>query len=276
MKFLKGRTVADSFTLEGVGIHTGEIAKITVHPSAKRGIFFYKNGVKIPALHRYVANTTAGTDLCRDGRCVKTVEHIMAAFYLLGIDSAVVEVEGPEIPIADGSAKPFVELIQSVGIEELEHPQVYLKIILPDVLKPNGIFERVRPYEGERFVYDGFFPYLGRRWAVYEGEVEEALIGARTYVDLDTVPFMWLNNLGRGGNLVNTLPLNEGCDYLVYSSEPAYHKLLDLIGDMALLGARLLGELYSFKGNHHLNHLMRERILKMGIAKRFVPEVEEI
>lgn len=274
MKFLKGRTVADSVSLEGVGIHTGEISKITIHPSAKRGIFFYKKGVKIPALHHYVANTTAGTDLRKDGEWVKTVEHLMAALYLLGIDSAVVEVEGSEIPIADGSAKPFIELIQSVGIEELDHPQVYLKVVFPDVLKPNGIFERIRPYEGERFIYDGFFPYIGRRWAVYEGEVSEALIGARTYIDVETVPFMWLNNLGKGGSLVNTLPLNENCDYLVYSSEPAYHKLLDLIGDMALLGARLLGELYSFGGNHTLNHFMRERILKMGIAQTVVPEGE--
>ena len=274
MKFLRGRTLKDSVTLKGVGIHTGEVSRITIHPSAKRGIYFYKNGVKIPALHQYVVNTVASTDLCNDGKCVRTVEHLMAAFYLLGIDSAVVEVEGLEIPIADGSAKVFFDLISDVGIEELDHPQRYFKIVRPEEVRPNGIFARLKVYNGERLVYEDVFNHLGRRKAVYEGEAWEALVGARTFCYIEDVPLLWLLNLGRGGNPINTLPLDENLCYLVYGDEPVNHKLLDLIGDIALVGGRIWGEIYSSGGNHTLNHMVREVILKGGVAKEFYPPLE--
>ena len=267
LPFVKGRTLRKAVSIEGVGIHTGQLAKITVHPSPRRGIFFYKNGVEIPAHHNFVTNTVNSTDLSKDGETVKTVEHLMAAFYLLGVDSTVVEVNGPEIPIADGSAKIFVDLFEEAGIEELDHFQVYYNIIFPYRVKPNGIYADIKPFEGEKLVYEGEFPHLGRIKVSYEGgKFEEALAGARTFCPVDRVPLLWLENLGRGGNIVNTLPLTGDLKFLVYSKEPAYHKLLDLIGDMALLGGRVLGEIYSFKGSHALNHQVREVILKGGIA----------
>ena len=265
--FVHGRTLGDAIEIEGAGIHTGQRTKITIHPSPRRGIFFYKNGVEIPAHHRFVAHTQNSTDLSKDGETVKTVEHLMAAFYLLGIDSAVVEVDGPEIPIADGSAKVFIDLFGEVGIEELEHYQVYYKIILPYRIQPNGIHAEIKPFGGEKLVYEGEFPPFGRIRVTYRGgEIGEALVGARTFCPVEKVPLLWLENFGRGGNIINTLPLTEDLRYLVYRKEPAYHKLLDLIGDTALLGGRVFGEIYSFKGGHNLNHGVREAILKGGIA----------
>jgi len=267
ISYPKGRTLKNPVSVEGVGIHTGNITKITVHPSARRGIFFYKGKVVIPAHHKFVSNTKNSTDLSKDGETVKTVEHLMAALYILGIDSAVVEVEGPEIPVTDGSAKVFIDLFEEVGIEELDHFQVYYKVVLPHRVQPNGIYTEIRPFEGEKFHYEGEFPPFGRIKVSYEGgQKEEALVGARTFCSAQWVPLLWLENLGKGGNIINTLPLTEDLRFLVYSREPAYHKLLDLIGDTALIGGRLLGEVYSFKGNHSLNHRVREAVLKGGIA----------
>ena len=259
----RGKTLKDSVALEGVGIHTGEIAKIKIHPSDRKGIFFYKRGLKIPAHHNFVVNTLAGTDIGLNGVLIRTVEHLMAALYLLGVDSAIVEIEkGSEIPITDGGAKTFVETFKGVGLVELPHKQTVFTIKEYFRIQPNGNFVEVEPYDGEFFTFEGIFPKVGRRSATYKGKMEEALIGARTFCDADDFAYMWINGFGLGGYAVNTLPLTDGLEYLIYSSEPAYHKLLDLIGDLALLGGRVLGKIYSFKGNHRLNHQLRDYILK--------------
>lgn len=272
----RGKTIKDTIAFEGVGIHTGEIAKIKVHPSDKKGIFFYKNGLKIPAHHKFVVNTLASTDLGLNGVSIRTVEHLMAAFYLLGIDSAVVEVEkGSEIPIADGGSKTFVEAFKEVGLVELPHRQTIFTIKEYFRIQPNGNYVEVEPYEGELFTFEGIFPKVGRRSATYRGEIEEALIGARTFCDVEDVVHLWLCSFGLGGYAVNTLPLTENLEFLVYSSEPAYHKLLDLIGDLALLGGRVVGKIYSFKGNHRLNHQLRDYILKSEKVKKLNLQLKE-
>jgi len=276
MNFLKRKTLREKVSIEGVGIHTGEISKITVHPSENRGIFFLSKGVKIPALHRYVCNTESGTDLCKDGVKVKTVEHLMAAFYLLGIDSALVEVEGPEIPIADGSSKLFFDLFKNIGLEELEHYQPNLKVFRPYRLEPNGKFAVFRPYEGERFTFETELPYLGRRRVTFDGYAEEKLVGAKTFCNIDDIPIFWIRKLGKGGSLINTLVLDKEHSYLVYREEPFYHKLLDLIGDLALLGARIRGDIYVFNGNHAFNGEIRKVLLKGEIAKLVQPEAVKV
>jgi len=273
---LKGKTLKASVAFEGVGIHTGEIAKIKIHPSDRKGIFFKKKGLKIPAHHNFVVNTFAGTNVGLEGKVVRTVEHLMAAFYLLGVDSAIVEIQkGSEIPIVDGGAKIFVEAFKTVGFEELPHTQTVFTVRERFRIQPNGNFVEVEPYEGELFTFEGIFPKVGRRSATYSGQIEEALIGARTFCDADDIPFLWINAFGLGGYAVNTLPLTDNLEYLVYSSEPAYHKLLDLIGDLALLGGRVRAKIYSFKGNHRLNHQLRDYILKSGKVEKINLPIRE-
>ncbi len=270
---IRGKTLLDKVSFEGVGIHTGEIAKITVHPSERKGIFFYRKGSTFPALHPFVVNTVAATDLGNGEFTVRTVEHLLAAFYLLDIDSAVVEIEkGSEIPILDGGAKVFVETFREVGLAETDHFRTLLFVEKPVRYQPNGNFVEVFPSEEEEFIYEGIFPYVGRKRVSYKGEVCEALLGARTFCRAEDVPLLWTNSLGLGGYPVNTLPLTEDLEYLVYSEEPAYHKLLDLIGDLSLLGGKLVGKVYSFKGNHTLNHQIRELLLK-GNLRRVEEEV---
>lgn len=268
MELLKGKTLKDTLTFRGVGIHTGEVSEIKVHPSDRRGIYFYTGGVYIPAHHRFVVNTVAGTDLGRDGRVIKTVEHLMAAFYLSEVDSAVVEItKGWEIPILDGSAKPFYEAFQSTGFVELNHTQKVVKITEQFEVRPNGNFALLEPYNGELFVFEGVFPHVGRKRVVYNGKPNEALLGARTFCRLEDIEALKANNLGLGGTLLNTLVLDRDLTHLVYSSEPAYHKLLDFIGDIALLGARIVGKIYIFNGNHRLNHAVRDYLLKRYLLK---------
>jgi len=259
----KSKTLGNSVYIEGVGVHTGEICKLIIHPAEGGGIRFYKKGRYLPAHHRYVINTVGGTDLGNALFEIKTVEHLMAALYLLGISDAVIEViEGYEVPILDGGAKVFVDLFREVGTVELEGFQKVFVITQRGRIQPNGNFVEMEPFNGTILVYEGIFPYIGRKKVSYSGEIKEALIGARTYCDAKDVPLLWLNNLGKGGYIVNTLPLTEDLRFLVYSEEPAYHKLLDLIGDLALLGGRVIGKVYSFKGNHTLNHSLRDWILK--------------
>lgn len=268
---LKGKTLKDSVTFEGIGIHTGEVSKISVHPSSRKGIFFYKDGIEIPALHRFVVNTLASTDLGKDGVVIKTVEHLMATFYLLKIDSAVVEFRrGNEIPITDGSAKVFYEEFKRVGFETLDHYQTLFVIKEEFEIRPNGNFLRVKPFEGEKFAFEGYFPYIGLKRVEYLGTPTEALIGARTFCRMEDIPSLWIASLGKGGNPVNTLPLSYDLKYLVYSAEPAYHKLLDLIGDIYLIGGRVVGEIFSFKGNHRLNHQLRDYLIKKCKREEFV------
>jgi len=263
---LRIKTLRDSLTFRGVGIHTGEICEIKIHPRAERGIVFYKKGLEIPAHHNFVVGTTAGTDLGRDGEVVKTVEHLMAAFYLAGVDAAVVEVvRGNEVPILDGSAKPFFDAIKEVGTVYGEGFRRYIKIGSRVRIQPNGIFAILEPFDGERFEFEGEFPFVGRKRVVFNGKPFEALIGARTFCRLDDVEYIRSMNLGLGGTFLNTLVLDEGLSNLIYSEEPAYHKLLDLIGDISLTGARVLGKIYSFKGTHALNHEIRKFLLKQPV-----------
>jgi UDP-3-O-[3-hydroxymyristoyl] N-acetylglucosamine deacetylase len=269
MKFIKGRTLKDEIKIEGVGIHTGEITKIRIIPSEKKGIFFIKDNTMIPATHRYVANTVAATDLGRDGKVIRTVEHIMAAFYLAGIDSVIVEVKGDEIPILEGGAKTFLENFEEVGYRELEHFQNIFLLKEKVRVQPNGNFIEAHPSQEEEFIFDGIIPHIGRRQVTYDGKcVSDALIGARTFCLYEDVEKLKSQNLGLGGNLINTLVVDEKLKYVVYKDEPFYHKLLDLIGDLYLLGGRFVAKVYSFKGNHTLNHMFREFILKNNLLKK--------
>jgi UDP-3-O-acyl-N-acetylglucosamine deacetylase len=190
----------------------------------------------------------------------------MAAFYLTKIDSAVVEiVEGDEIPILGGGAKEFIEAFLSVGTQSLEHYQRVFKLTAYQRYQPNGNFVEALPFDREIFVYEGIFKYVGRQLAVYEGGLESKLIGARTFCYEEDIPNLRKMNLGKGGYHVNTLVINPSREYLRYREEPAYHKLLDLIGDMALLGGRLQMIIYSFKGGHSTNHGLRQLIKNLLI-----------
>ncbi len=255
---MKQRTVKEALEFEGVGIHSGEKARVILHPEPEgSGIVFLRNGVRIPASPEFVVNTFHSTDLGKDGEVVKTVEHLLATFHLLGITNLTVELlGGPEIPIMDGSGYYFYREIKDKVLKQDADAEVLrieeeLRVNRGDsyiIVKPCSCFEIT--YEGE------FQTYLGRQKYTFRGNVRDIIL-ARTFCFEHEIELIKRSGLGRGGSLENTLVIGKNGVYnrggLRYQDEPVRHKVFDLIGDLYLLGASVRGKFISYKGGHALN-----------------------
>ncbi|WP_457600367.1 UDP-3-O-acyl-N-acetylglucosamine deacetylase [Hydrogenivirga sp.] len=268
---MKQRTIKDSLEFEGVGIHSGERVKITLHPEGENaGISFYREGVRIPVSPESVVNTFHSTDLGRDGVVVKTVEHLLATLHLLGVSNLTVEVQGgSEIPIMDGSGYFFYRELKNKVVKQSEDM---------DVLQ---IKEEVRVQKGDSYIvalpcscfeitYEGEFQtYFGRQRYTFRGNVRDIIL-ARTFCFEHEIEFIKKNGLGKGGSLENTLVIgregiyNEGG--LRYQDEPVRHKVFDLIGDLYLLGMSVRGKFISYKGGHSLNYELVKALYKKAVA----------
>lgn len=256
---MKQRTLKTVASFEGVGIHSGTASKIYIHPEEEgTGIRFLKSGVYIPASFKFVVNTDHSTDIGKDGVVVKTVEHLMAVLYMLGICNVTVEfVKGFEVPILDGSGYYFYKelkdkvLEQSEPIEFVEIPQAF------EVRNHSG-YIRALPHQHFSAVYvgslEGFFE---ERRVEFNGNVKD-LVFARTFCYDHELEHLLKKGLARGGSLQNALLLGKGFVYnqggMRSKDEPLRHKLLDLIGDLALFGKRIKAHIVSYKGGHTLNH----------------------
>jgi UDP-3-O-[3-hydroxymyristoyl] N-acetylglucosamine deacetylase len=245
------RTLRDSFTIEGVGLHTGAWARVTVTPARPgSGIVFVRTderGVEIPAMHEYVVSTSLATTVSMDGSSVATVEHLLAALFGLGVDNARVEVDGPEIPILDGSAAPFVEAILSAGIVAQRSRRRALHLRRPVSVRHGERTVLALPSDDLRISYaiDFAHPAIGYQAVTLrldERVFAASIAPARTFCLLRDVNAMRDSGLALGGSLENALvvgddgPLNGE---LRFSDEFVRHKVLDLIGDLALAGASL-------------------------------------
>jgi len=264
----------------GVGLHTGEKVYLTLRPAAPdTGIVFRRvdlpEPVDIPAKAELVGDTRLSTTLVKDGVRISTVEHLLSAFAGLGIDNAYVDVSAPEVPIMDGSAGPFVFLIQSAGMEEQNAPKRYIRILKPIEVRDGDKFARFEPFEGfkVRFGIDFDHPAIdGRR---NEAEMDfsstsfvKEVSRARTFGFLRDIETLRENGLALGGSMDNAIVvddfrvLNE--DGLRYEDEFVKHKILDAIGDLYLLGCSLIGAFSGYKSGHALNN----RLLKDLVAHR--------
>ena len=259
-----GRTIKSPIYIEGKGVHSGEKSRIIIHPSDKRGIFFLIDGIVIPALHDYVVNTRGSTDLGKEGELIKTVEHFMAVLYILGIDSLIVEfIEGYEMPIFDGGAFTYFNLLIENGFIELPHKKKRLKLTKEISFFFNGSFFTAKPCKYSSFSTEVLFNFddgnsYRKKVSWKEGEIEEKLIRARTFVLESEIEIALQQGLGKGANPHNTAVLESTLSQIKYIEEPAYHKLLDLIGDISLLGGFLEAKIFTFRGGHTLNHAIRE------------------
>jgi UDP-3-O-[3-hydroxymyristoyl] N-acetylglucosamine deacetylase len=254
------RTLKESVSFEGIGIHSGEYSKIVVHPEKEHvGIRFLKAGVYVPAKLEFVVNTDHSTDLGKDGIIIKTVEHLMAVFFMLGIDNATVEfLKGFEVPILDGSGYYFYKMLKD---------KVIVLPTLADILEINSSFEvrnskgyiKALPHENLSVAYvgsiNGFFE---ERLVEFNGNVKD-IVFARTFCYDYELEHLRRKGLAKGGSLTNALLLGEGFVYneggMRSEDEPLRHKLLDLIGDLALIGKRIKGRIVSYRGGHTLNYL---------------------
>ena len=303
----KQTTLKSSFTLSGKGLHTGLQITLTVNPAPENTGYVIKrvdlpNAPEIPALAEYVSETTRGTVLKLGEVQVSTVEHALAALYALGIDNCILEVNAPEFPILDGSSKFYVEQIEKVGIEEQSKDKDYFvvtkKIIYetPDksssiMLLPDETFS-VQTLIG----YDS--PVLGNQFAVLENmaDFKTEVAPARTFVFVRELEPLLKMNLIKGGDLTNAIVIydtpiakselqrlselmNQPCPEvdslgymnteLVFNNEPARHKLLDVIGDLALIGKPIKGKVIAMHPGHSVNtalaKLMRKEIKRQEI-----------
>lgn len=272
MKAARQTTLRENATVTGIGVHSGLPATLTLHPAdAGTGIVFLRTGAdgqpdrELRAEYRSVIATEFATVLGdKSGPLCSTAEHVMAALSALGIDNAIVEVDGPEVPIMDGSADAFVAAIDQAGIVSLQAPRRYIQVLKPVRVGKDDQFGELRPYaRGFRVEIEIKFdhPLIGHQTAAIDVEPDtfrRELSRARTFGFMADVAKLWSAGYALGANFENTLVISENrvlnADGVRFADEFVRHKALDAIGDMALAGAPLLGAYHSVRGGHKLNH----------------------
>ncbi|AMN44245.1 UDP-3-O-acyl-N-acetylglucosamine deacetylase [Rhodoplanes sp. Z2-YC6860] len=279
MKSGRQTTLRQPTAVSGIGVHSGLPATLTILPAkADAGIVFVRCGVggqpdrEVRANFRAVTATEFQTVLGdAHGPLCSTAEHVLAALSGLGIDNAVIEIDGPEVPIMDGSAAPFVEAIDRAGIVTLNAPRRYIQILKPIRVVKGEAYGELRPNEyGFRVELDINFdhPLIGRQGVAYDVDAatfRRELSRARTFGFMRDVAKLWSAGYALGASFENTLVVNESrllnTEGLRYADEFARHKALDAIGDLALSGAPLLGTYRSVCGGHKLNHAVLSALM---------------
>ncbi|MDP5029720.1 MAG: UDP-3-O-acyl-N-acetylglucosamine deacetylase [Paraglaciecola sp.] len=284
---IKQRTIKQSVQETGIGLHKGDKVTMTLRPApANTGIVFRRVDLEPYADIPARANAVGDTMLCtcvsnEQGVTISTVEHLASALAGLGIDNIIVEVDSNELPIMDGSASPFIFLLQSAGIEELNAPKRFIKITKPVRVKDGDKWAELRPYDGFRvdFRIDFDHPVISqtRQHMVldfdsnsYVSEVSRA----RTFGFMKDIEYMHAHNLALGGSMENAVALDEyrvlNPEGLRYSDEFLKHKILDAIGDLYLGGHSIIGELVAYKTGHGLNNKLLNALLNDTKAWEFV------
>ena len=273
MKAGKQTTLGARATVSGAGVHSGQPATLALHPAeADTGIVFVRLDAEgrpvreIRAHARYVTATELATVLGDDtsGPCVSTIEHVMATLCGLGVDNAIVEIDGAEAPIMDGSAAAFVDAIDQAGIVALPQARRYTKVLKPIRVAKGDAYGELVPYDrGFRVDVTIDFPHplIGRQAIALDVEAasfRREVARARTFGFMKDVSKLWSAGYALGASLENTLVVAEdrllNPEGLRYADEFVRHKALDAIGDLALAGAPLLGAYTSMRGGHKLNH----------------------
>lgn len=274
---IKQRTLKNVIRATGVGLHTGEKIYLTLRPAAPdTGIVFRRvdldTPVDIPARPEFVGDTQLCTTVCKDDVRVSTVEHLLSAMAGLGIDNAYIDLSAAEVPIMDGSAGPFVFLIQSAGIEEQNAPKRFVRIKRPVVVEEDDKWVRFEPFEGFKVSFSIEFDHPVFETHTRTAELDfsttsfvKEVSRARTFGLLKDVERLRDNNLALGGSLDNAIVvddyriLNE--DGLRYEDEFVKHKILDAVGDLYLLGHSLIGAFSGYKSGHALNNRLLRALL---------------
>ncbi len=275
---LKQRTLKTVIRASGVGLHGGVKVNMTLRPAAPdTGIVFRRvdlaEPVDIPATALMVGDTRMCSCLEKEGVKVGTIEHLMSAFAGLGIDNAWVDLDAPEVPILDGSAAPFVFLIQSAGIEEQNAAKKFIRVTKPVEVQENDKWARFEPYDGYKLAFSIVFNHPAIDKSAQKAEIDFAtqsytreVARARTFGFMQEVEYLRENGLALGGGLENAIVLDEfrvlNQDGLRYADEFVKHKILDAIGDLYLLGHPLLAAYSSHKGGHAMNNQLARALLQ--------------
>lgn len=293
-EMLKQRTLKQSVTATGVGLHTGEKVRLTVHPGAPNsGIIFVRSDLR-PAVHirvspESVRDTRMSSCLATDGVDgevrISTVEHLMSAMAGLGLDNALVEVTAAEIPILDGSAAPFVYLLQSAGIIEQKAAKKFVRLTksveVRDGDDTGAKWARLDPFEGFRLTFSIDFNHPAVDQTGQSATVDFAvtpytkeIARARTFGFMQDVEALRASGLALGGSMDNAIVMDEfrvlNADGLRYADEFVKHKILDAVGDLYLLGHPILGSYSAHKSGHALNNRLLRAMVGQADAWEFV------
>jgi UDP-3-O-[3-hydroxymyristoyl] N-acetylglucosamine deacetylase len=281
-------TLQDHVTVAGIGVHSGSPVNLTLHPAeADTGIVFLRCGVdgqpdrELGAHYRSVTATEFATVLGdQSGPAVSTTEHVLAALHGLGVDNAVVEVDGPEVPIMDGSAEPFVAAIDQAGIVSLPASRRYIQVLKPVRVAKGESYGELRPHSRALRIETEIqfdHPLIGKQ--TFAGDVDpdlfrRELARARTFGFMRDVAKLWGAGYALGASFENTVVVAENRilnpEGTRFADEFVRHKAIDAIGDLALAGAPLLGAYRSVRGGHKLNHAVLTALMSDRTAWTYV------
>ncbi|HIC26459.1 MAG TPA: UDP-3-O-acyl-N-acetylglucosamine deacetylase [Gammaproteobacteria bacterium] len=283
---IRQRTLKNVIRATGVGLHTGEKVFLTLRPAAvNTGIVFRRIDLKpvvdVEAILDNVSNTRMSTTLERDGVRISTVEHLMSAFAGLGIDNVFVDLTAAEVPIMDGSAGPFVFLIESAGIEEQRAPKQFIRIKQSVEICDGDKWAKFDPYDGFKVDLTIDFDHPAVQSSQQHASIDflessfiKDVSRARTFGFLDEVEALQEAGLARGGSLDNAIVMDAfhilNDEGLRYRDEFVKHKILDAIGDLYLLGHLLVGAFSAHKSGHSMNNRLLRRLLETESAWEYV------
>jgi UDP-3-O-[3-hydroxymyristoyl] N-acetylglucosamine deacetylase len=281
-------TLRRSATVTGVGVHGGLPASLTIHPAeAGSGISFRRvNGDDAHAPVRAHYSNVSATELCTavgmNGSSVATIEHLMATLSALAIDNAIVEIDGPEVPVMDGSAGAFLDALDSAGVALLDAPRSFIKVLRPVRIGRGDSFAEFVPHPTMRIEVEIDFtnPLIGNQRFAADIDAEvfrREIARARTFGFLCDVERLWEKGLAKGASLDNTVVIGDdrvmNPEGLRYADECVRHKALDAVGDLALAGAPILGCYRSHRGGHKLNVMAVEALLAEKGAWALVQDI---
>jgi len=284
---IKQHTLKNTIRAMGVGVHSGNQVFLTLKPGPiDSGIVFRRVDldpvVEIPARCQYVGETTLSTTLIKDGVRISTVEHLLSAMAGLGIDNAIVEISASEVPIMDGSAGPFVFLLQSAGIQAQEAPKKFTKIKEIIRVKDGDTWVSLEPFnEGFTVSFQLDYDHPVLKNGIQKATLDfsstsfvKEVSRARTFGFLSEYEVLQARDLALGANLNNTIVLDNyrvvNDDGLRYQDELVKHKILDAVGDLYLLGTGLIGAFRGYKSGHTLNNRLLQALLEKKSAWEIV------
>jgi UDP-3-O-[3-hydroxymyristoyl] N-acetylglucosamine deacetylase len=268
------QTIRNAVSCSGIGLHSGAPVNLRILPAgAGTGIVFHRTDLDdfpVEASGRNVARVSYATSLMKKGVLISTTEHLLSAFIGMGIDNAIVELDNLELPILDGSAQPFVDMIERAGVRQQRKSRTYLRIVREIELREGDKFIAVYPAETYSVSYHINFPHpqIGKQrfeTTLSNGNYLEKIAAARTFGFMHEVDAMRQQGLIRGASMENAIVLDRNRVLnppLRFKDEFVRHKVLDLIGDLALIGRQILGAVVADRAGHAMHTALVSRILR--------------
>ncbi len=268
------KTIKRMVDCNGIGLHSGKPVHLRMLPAeASTGVIFRRtdlNYAEVPVKQEFITQVNYATSISNGQTKIFTIEHLLAALYGMGVNNIVIEMDADEVPILDGSASPFVELLRSADVVQLDRPNCFLQILEPIEAKDGDRFIGVYPSDHFDISYTISFPHPWLRKQektvrVTRQNFIKQIAPARTFGFLQEIEQMRAHNLALGGSLENAIVLTEHGilnEHLRFPDEFVRHKILDLIGDLALLSYGLLGHFVAYKAGHHLHSELTSKILE--------------